>query len=220
MEFQILVIIVTFIFQMSYNNNVDRTYVTHGMGVMTMMNKKILTTTIALVAALGLAGCSTSATSTSQVSGHEPQAAKVAKATSHKASKKSTNSSNKNEKNSEATNSTATFESAKASSQGSSTASLKAASAATTATSATKSSQATATTKNDEQVLNQFMAQSGVKAEEGNQYMVTNQGNGQYQIEVRNSDGDQNISHLSGLYHYNTNTNHVSQMNVTTGQFN
>lgn len=203
---------------MSYNNNVDRTYVTHGMGVMTMMNKKILTTTIALVAALGLAGCSTSATSTSQVSGHEPQAAKVAKATSHKASKKSTNS-NKNEKGSEATNSTATFESAKASSQGSSTASLKAASAATTATSATKSSQATAT-KNDEQVLNQFMAQSGVKAEEGNQYMVTNQGNGQYQIEVRNSDGDQNISHLSGLYHYNTNTNHVSQMNVTTGQFN
>lgn len=190
------------------------------MEVMTMMKKKILTSTIALVAALGLAGCSTNATSTT--TGHEPQATKVAKAPSHKTNKKSTNSTTSNKtakatsESQKAASSASEASSTSASSNTNSKATLKAANAATTATSSANGT----TTKSEGQVLNNFMAKSGVKAEQGSQYIVTNQGNGQYQIEVRNSKGDPNISHLSGLYHYNTNTNHVSQMNVTTGQFN
>lgn len=186
-----------------------------------MIKKKLLTTTIALVAALGLAGCSTSATSTNKAAGHEPQAAKVAKANTHKAAKKNANTA-KNAK-ADTTEKAATTNK----DNGSSTVTNKAANAQVSADKAMATNKAAngtkankAVTKTDQEVLNGFMAQSGIKAEEGNQYIVTNQGNGQYQIEIRNSNGDANVSHLSGLYHYNTNTNHVSQMNVTTGQFN
>lgn len=197
-----------------------------------MMNKKILTTTIAIVAALGLAGCSTSATSTSQISGHEPQAAKIAKATktsTHKAAKKDAASEQKvNDNNDQGTKvaaKAATTTSNQASGQAAKSAKTNegtTAQATTASANQAKSEKVAtkATNKTDAQVLNGFMAQSGIKAEVGNQYIVTNQGNGQYQIEVRNSNGDANVSHLSGLYHYNTNTNQVSQMNVTTGQFN
>lgn len=156
------------------------------------MKKKIISGSLVALMALGLAGCANnSAAPASKVSSH-PQTTKVSQPSSKKAS--STNS--------------------QAASQSSSQASAK-----TQASYAAQSSSTNSNAQND-QVVNQFVKASGVKENKNTQYMVSQTGNkDNYQVEVRDSQGDPNVSHLDGLYRFNPATNQVQQMNPVTGQF-
>lgn len=71
-------------------------------------------------------------------------------------------------------------------------------------------------------VLDQFLSASGLQSEDGDQYMVQDQGNGNYQVEVRHTGAnqDQNVANLKGLYRFNSHTQQVQKMDVQTGQFN
>lgn len=73
----------------------------------------------------------------------------------------------------------------------------------------------------DQTVLNQFFAASGVKNQAGNSYAVTKQDDGSYQVEIRSTGAhqDQKVANLTGLYHFNPNTNQVQQMDPVSGNF-
>lgn len=182
--------------------------------------QKVLTGTVLLMAAVLLGGCAS--TSTTSTTTH--------KATSAKVVKKANKSSNKEAKNA-TSSSSESFVAVPASSSSSSTQSSVASSApqanvtrqATPASAAAnyqKSAPAT-TKRSDTDVLNSFIAASGLQ-QAGNSYLVQDQGNGQYRVEVRNTgkDQDQNVANLTGLYNYNINNNQIQKMDPVTGQFN
>lgn len=157
------------------------------------MKKKIISGSLVALMALGLAGCaSNNAAPASKVSSH-PQTTKVSQTSNKKASSSSVQ--------------TAT-ESSSSSNQ------------ASARTQASYAAQSNSTSNQDEQVVNQFVKASGVKESKDAQYIVSQTNNkDNYQVEVRDSQGDPNISHLDGLYHFNPVTNEVQQMNPVTGQF-
>lgn len=171
------------------------------------MKKKIVSGSLVALMALGLAGCANnSAAPASKVSSH-PQTTKVSQSSKQASNKKA---------------STSTSSSAQAISQSGSQASAK-----TQANYAAQSSSANANTNvntssnaQSGQVVNQFVKASGIKESKDTQYIVSPTANkGNYQVEVRDSQGDPNVSHLDGLYRLNPATNQVQQMDPVTGQF-
>ena len=153
--------------------------------------------------ALGLAGCANNSAAPSSKVNH-PQTTKLAQSSS----KKSTNSS-----------------SAKAVNENSVvSASLQANSSSQVASVNTKASyagQANAYNNDPESdIVNQFIKASGVDNARGTQYMISPaNAQGEYQVEVRDSNGDPNISHLDGMYKFNPATNQVQKANRVTGEY-
>lgn len=157
------------------------------------MKKKIVSGSLVALMALGLAGCANNdAAPASKVRSH-PQTTKVTQPSNKKAS------------------STSKVATAKSNSQ---------ANAASATTKASYAAQTNSSNQQNERVVNQFIKASGVKDNSASQYMVSQTSNkGSYQVEVRDSQGDPNVSHLDGLYRFNPATNQVQQMNPVTGQF-
>ena len=170
---------------------------------MITMKKKIISGSLVALMALGLAGCANNSAAPSSKVNH-PQTTKLAQSSS----KKSTNSS-----------------SAKAVNENSVvSASLQANSSSQVASVNTKASyagQANAYTNDPESdIVNQFIKASGVDNARGTQYMISPaNAQGEYQVEVRDSNGDPNISHLDGMYKFNPATNQVQKANRVTGEY-
>ncbi|KRM25948.1 hypothetical protein [Limosilactobacillus panis] len=160
----------------------------------TTMTKKILGGALVALMTLGLAGCAESTTPAAKT--NHPQTAKVTQAPSVK-------------KASHETSVKANTETKQASSQ-----------VTTNQTSASYTGQQSVTPRQAEQVTNQFTQTSGIKQHDGQTYTVT-QPNAKegYQIDVRDNNGDSNVSHLEGIYKFNPQTNTVQQMNPMTGEF-
>ncbi|WP_295729741.1 hypothetical protein [uncultured Limosilactobacillus sp.] len=177
--------------------------------------QKVLTGTVLLMAAFLLGGCaSTSTTSTT----HKSTSAKVVKRANKSAKNDSKNESLKDNE------SVVAMPSSSSSSQASFTTSAPQVSRSNAATSSATNYQKSAPTtsrSSDTDVLNSFIAASGLQQQTGNSYLVQNQGNGQYQVEVRHTgkDQDQNVANLTGLYNYNTHNQQVQKMDPVTGQF-
>ena len=170
---------------------------------MITMKKKIISGSLVALMALGLAGCANNSAAPSSKVNH-PQTTKLAQSSS----KKSTNSS-----------------SAKAVNENSVvSASLQANSSSQVASVNTKASyagQANAYNNDPESdIVNQFIKASGVDNARGTQYMISPaNAHGEYQVEVRDSNGDPNISHLDGMYKFNPATNQVQKANRVTGEY-
>ena len=170
---------------------------------MITMKKKIISGSLVALMALGLAGCANNSAAPSSKVNH-PQTTKLAQSSS----KKSTNSS-----------------SAKAVNENSVvSASLQANSSSQVASVNTKASyagQANAYNNDPESdIVNQFIKASGVDNARGTQYMISPaNAQGEYQVEVRDSNGDPNISHLDGMYKFNPATNQVQKANRITGEY-
>ena len=164
----------------------------------TTMTKKIFGGALVALMTLGLAGCAESTTPATKT--NHPQTAKVTQAPSAK-------------KASQETSAKANTETKQAASQASSQ-------VTTSQTSASYTAQQSVTPRQAEQVTNQFTQTSGIKQHEGQTYTVT-QPNAKegYQIDVRDNNGDPNVSHLEGIYKFNPQTNTVQQMNPMTGEF-
>ena len=165
--------------------------------------QKVMTGTVLLMSAFLLGGCAS--TSTTSTSSHKTTSAKVVK----KSNKTSEKSAKQN------SNSTVTAASSSVSQQASTTSSSAVANHQRSSSTATPN-------RSDADVLNSFIAASGLQQREGNHYFVQSQGNGQYRVEVRNTgkNQDQNVANLTGLYNYNANNNQVQKMDPITGQFN
>ena len=170
---------------------------------MITMKKKIISGSLVALMALGLAGCANNSAAPSSKVNH-PQTTKLAQSSS----KKSTNSS-----------------SAKAVNENSVvSASLQANSSSQVASVNTKASyagQANAYNNDPESdIVNQFIKASGVDNARGTQYMISPaNAQGESQVEVRDSNGDPNISHLDGMYKFNPATNQVQKVNRVTGEY-
>ena len=170
---------------------------------MITMKKKIISGSLVALMALGLAGCANNSAAPSSKVNH-PQTTKLAQSSS----KKSTNSS-----------------SAKAVNENSVvSASLQANSSSQVASVNTKASyagQADAYNNDPESdIVNQFIKASGVDNARGTQYMISPaNAQGEYQVEVRDSNGVPNISHLDGMYKFNPATNQVQKANRVTGEY-
>lgn len=170
---------------------------------MITMKKKIISGSLVALMALGLAGCANNSAAPSSKVNH-PQTTKLAQSSS----KKAANSS-----------------SAKAVSENSVvSASLQANSSSQVASVNTKASyagQANAYNNDPESdIVNQFIKASGVDNARGTQYMISPaNAQGEYQVEVRDSNGDPNISHLDGMYKFNPATNQVQKANRVTGEY-
>lgn len=170
---------------------------------MITMKKKIISGSLVALMAFGLAGCANNSAAPSSKVNH-PQTAKVAQSSS----KKATNSN-----------------SAKVVNENSAvSASLQANSSSQVASVNTKASyagQANAYNNDPESdIVNQFIKASGVDNARGTQYMISpTNAQGEYQVEVRDSNGDPNISHLDGMYKFNPATNQVQKANRVTGEY-
>ncbi|WP_288635633.1 hypothetical protein [uncultured Limosilactobacillus sp.] len=171
---------------------------------MITMKEKIISGSLVALMALGLAGCANNSAAPSSKVNH-PQTTKLAQSSS----KKSTNSS-----------------SAKAVSENravqpsvaSATSNSQAASVNTKASYAGRANAYTNDPESD--IVNQFIKASGVDNARGTQYMISPaNAQGEYQVEVRDSNGDPNISHLDGMYKFNPATNQVQKANRVTGEY-
>lgn len=187
--------------------------------IMKIAQNKVLTGTVLLMSAFLLGGCATS--STTSTSSHKATSAKVVKK-SHKEAKKDTTSNvvTKSDVSSQSNSNSAIVASARkvnaSNYQGSQTAQTNQGVAKST------SSQPVTVKKSDTDVLDSFFTASGVQRQNGDQYIVQNQGNGNYRVEIRNTgkNQDQNVANLTGFYNYNANNHQVQKMDPVTGQFN
>ena len=174
------------------------------------IKNKVLTSSIVMLMAIGLAGCTNSAAAPTT---NKSQAvnAKVTKkvASNHNTQKQvsSNNSSNISSTSNSSINQTNSF-------QNTATSSSATSSVVTPRADSTGSSD-----KQNQQVLASFVNQSNVQ-KDGNQYLVTPQSQDKYQIEVRNNQGgDPNVAHLTGTYQYDPTTQQIQTMNPVTGEF-
>lgn len=179
-------------------------------GVIQMMTKnKVLTSSLVILMAIGLAGCTNSAAAPT-TNKSQAVSAKVAKKAVSTHSTQEQASSN-NSSNINGTNNSSN---------------TQVNSSQNTATSSTASSVATpqanstsSTDDQNQQVLTSFVDQSNVQ-KDGNHYLVTPQSQDKYQIEVRNNqNGDPNVAHLTGIYQYNPTTQQIQTMDPVTGEF-
>ena len=164
------------------------------------MKKKIISGSLVALMALGLAGCANnSATPSSKV--NHPQTTKLAQSSSKKAA-----SENRAVQPSVASVSSQTTSNSQV---------------ASVNTKASYAGQADAYTNDPESdIVNQFIKASGVDNARGTQYMISPaNAQGEYQVEVRDSNGDPNISHLDGMYKFNPATNQVQKANRITGEY-
>lgn len=167
---------------------------------MITMKKKIISGSLVALMALGLAGCANnSATPSSKV--NHPQTTKLAQSSSKKAA-----SENRAVQPSVASVSSQTTSNSQV---------------ASVNTKASYAGQADAYTNDPESdIVNQFIKASGVDNARGTQYMISPaNAQGEYQVEVRDSNGDPNISHLDGMYKFNPATNQVQKANRITGEY-
>ena len=193
---------------------------------MMKMQNKVLAGTVLLMSTVLLGGCASSATSTT--TSHKAASVKVAKKDHKMASKKAESESNSEVKLESAKGSSyvalpsSTISNDKSVSQSTKVNSTKVNRVASSSSSFNSSKRQPAVSNNDTQVLNGFFAASGVKQKDGDYYFVTNEGNGNYQVEIRNtgSNQDQNVANLSGLYNYNATNKQVQKVNPVTGQTN
>ena len=214
------------------------------------LQHQILTSSIILMAALGLTGCATSS-NTSTTTGQETSSAKVTK--SAKSVKKAASSSSQAQSSSVASSSSAQNENSTVSTpttSSSETAVSKAAQTSTapvtTTTTVTqptnvntdKVAESSSVVNNNENaniesqvvaqhvdteeagIINGLVQAAGLQQENGDQYTVTKGEDGYYQVDVRNSNGDPDVAHLKGIYQYNPTTNQYKTMDPTTGEFN
>lgn len=217
---------------------------------MMKLQHKILTSSIILMAALGLTGCATSS-NTSTTTGQETSSAKVTK--SAKSVKKAASSSSQAQSSSVASSSSAQNENSTVSTPATSsseTAVSKAAQTSTAPVTATttvtqptnvntdKVAESGSVVNNNENaniesqvvaqhvdteeagIINGLVQAAGLQQENGDQYTVTKGEDGYYQVDVRNSNGDPDVAHLKGIYQYNPTTNQYKTMDPTTGEFN
>ena len=181
-----------------------------------MKMNKLLTSSVAILMAFGLAGCAAN-NSAPASNVHHSTSAKVVKSNNHKTDQ--TNSSSQKaaatvESHAAVNNSVASQAPVQPQQQPVAT------QASQSNVTTTPSQQVTAQQpQSEENVLNGFFKASGVKQAANDQYIVTKQNNENYQIEIRNSNDDNTVSHLSGLYQYNPTSGNVQHMNITTGQF-
>lgn len=170
----------------------------------TKMTKKILGGALVALMTVGLAGCAESTTPATKT--NHLQTAKVTQAPSAK-------------KAGHATSVKANTETKQAASQPASQVTTNQTSASYTAQH-NVTPQQNVTPRQAEQVANQFTQVSGIKQQAGQTYTIT-QPNAKegYQIDVRDNNGDPNVSHLEGIYKFNPQTNTVQQMNPMTGKF-
>ncbi len=167
---------------------------------MITMKKKIISGSLVALMALGLAGCANNSAAPSSKVNH-PQTTKLAQSSSKKAA-----SENRAVQPSVASVSSQTTSNSQV---------------ASVNTKASYAGQADAYTNDPESdIVNQFIKASGVDNARGTQYMISPaNAQGEYQVEVRDSNGDPNISHLDGMYKFNPATNQVQKANRITGGY-
>ncbi len=171
---------------------------------MITMKKKIISGSLVALMALGLAGCANNSAAPSSKVNH-PQTTKLAQSSSKKAA---------NSSSAKAVNENRAIQPSAASATSSSQ-------VASVNTKASYAGQANAYTNDPESdIVNQFIKASGVDNARGTQYMISPaNAQGEYQVEVRDSNGDPNISHLDGMYKFNPATNQVQKANRITGEY-
>ena len=171
---------------------------------MITMKKKIISGSLVALMALGLAGCANNSAAPSSKVNH-PQTTKLAQSSSKKAA---------NSSSAKAVNENRAIQPSVASATSSSQ-------VASVNTKASYAGQANAYTNDPESdIVNQFIKASGVDNARGTQYMISPaNAQGEYQVEVRDSNGDPNISHLDGMYKFNPATNQVQKANRVTGEY-
>lgn len=154
--------------------------------------------------ALGLAGCANNSAAPSSKVNH-PQTTKLAQSSSKKAANSSSAKAVSENRAVQPSVASATSNSQVASVN----------------TKASYAGQANAYTNDPESdIVNQFIKASGVDNARGTQYMISPaNAQGEYQVEVRDSNGDPNISHLDGMYKFNPATNQVQKANRVTGEY-
>ena len=171
---------------------------------MITMKKKIISGSLVALMALGLAGCANNSAAPSSKVNH-PQTTKLAQSSSKKAANSSSAKAVSENRAVQPSVASATSNSQVASVN----------------TKASYAGQANAYTNDPESdIVNQFIKASGVDNARGTQYMISPaNAQGEYQVEVRDSNGDPNISHLDGMYKYNPATNQVQKANRVTGEY-
>lgn len=171
---------------------------------MITMKKKIISGSLVALMALGLAGCANNSAAPSSKVNH-PQTTKLAQSSSKKAANSSSAKA--------ASENRAVQPSVASATSNSQVASVN--------TKASYAGQADAYTNDPESdIVNQFIKASGVDNARGTQYMISPaNAQGEYQVEVRDSNGDPNISHLDGMYKFNPATNQVQKANRVTGEY-
>lgn len=210
-------------FKRRYNISVIilRNYIRENEGVIKMMKmtNKVLTSSLVILTAFGLAGCANSAAAPATKT--STAATKVSKQANSSTNSQKAIKSHSDVSRVESSND----QKASTSLQTSNSTNMQNASSATYSAVANHSSQNQATSsstpvQSDQQVLTSFVKSSGVQ-KDGNHYYVTpNKQNNNYQIEVRNNQGgDPNIAHLTGTYQYDPATNQIQEMNPITGNY-
>ena len=171
---------------------------------MITMKKKIISGSLVALMALGLAGCANNSAAPSSKVNH-PQTTKLAQSSSKKAANSSSAKAVSENRAVQPSVASATSNSQVASVN----------------TKASYAGQANAYTNAPESdIVNQFIKASGVDNARGTQYMISPaNAQGEYQVEVRDSNGDPNISHLDGMYKFNPATNQVQKANRVTGEY-
>lgn len=171
---------------------------------MITMKKKIISGSLVALMALGLAGCANNSAAPSSKVNH-PQTTKLAQSSSKKAANSSSAKAVSENRAVQPSVASATSNSQVASVN----------------TKASYAGQANAYTNDPESdIVNQFIKASGVDNARGTQYMISPANSqGEYQVEVRDSNGDPNISHLDGMYKFNPATNQVQKANRVTGEY-
>ena len=171
---------------------------------MITMKKKIISGSLVALMALGLAGCANNSAASSSKVNH-PQTTKLAQSSSKKAANSSSAKAVSENRAVQPSVASATSNSQVASVN----------------TKASYAGQANAYTNDPESdIVNQFIKASGVDNARGTQYMISPaNAQGEYQVEVRDSNGDPNISHLDGMYKFNPATNQVQKANRVTGEY-
>ena len=171
---------------------------------MITMKKKIISGSLVALMALGLAGCANNSAAPSSKVNH-PQTTKLAQSSSKKAANSSSAKAVSENRAVQPSVASATSNSQVASVN----------------TKASYAGQANTYTNDPESdIVNQFIKASGVDNARGTQYMISPaNAQGEYQVEVRDSNGDPNISHLDGMYKFNPATNQVQKANRVTGEY-
>ena len=171
---------------------------------MITMKKKIISGSLVALMALGLAGCANNSAAPSSKVNH-PQTTKLAQSSIKKAA---------NSSSAKAASENRAVQPSVASISSQTTSNSQVASVNTKASYA---GQADAYTNDPE---SDIVKASGVDNVRGTQYMISPaNAQGEYQVEVRDSNGDPNISHLDGIYKFNPATNQVQKANRITGEY-
>lgn len=192
------------------------------------MTNKILASSLVILAALGLAGCTNSATaptktSTSATKVSQQPTKQAASSASSKKAKEQTLPSASDQATS--ANRTSSKISVVKSSSNSTNQATKTSSSSVMSSQASANSQPVATNSNfssqsDQQVLTSFAQKSDIHQDGNHYYMTKDNQNNNYQIEVRNNQGgDPNVAHLTGTYQYDPATNQIHKMNPVTGNY-